>query len=279
MYPVNQSTPDPVRSTRRSRYVVGGARGLGACHIVFGSLLLTFGIAGMVINTAAYFAGTPIWTGLMYLVTGILGVVSSHRHTKCTVVGFLVMSCVCLLMVLSGITSASAAISGEPWNTWPGPVGCWYDWDEERNVCNHLNLVRSLVDAVVLLCTLVELGLCIASVTVTAYTLTNGCCACCAKGNTQQPYQVLLDVGPRGPLQPLQQNVVQFDSRTAQVVSPPGQPTFVATYNTGPQGGTDQGAGGQVILAGAQPPQQQLQSEAPGAGAPASPPPSYSTGQ
>ncbi|XP_066274275.1 protein ENTREP2-like isoform X2 [Branchiostoma lanceolatum] len=272
MYSVNQSTP--VRLTR-SKYVVAGARGLGACHIVFGSLLLTFGIAGSVINTAAYFAETPIWTGLMYLVTGILGVVSSHKHTKCTVVGFLVMSCICLLMVLSGIISASAAISTEPWNVNPGPIGCWYDWDVELNVCKHLNLARSLVDAVVLLCTLVELGLCIASVTVTSYTLTNGCCACCVKGNTQQPYQVLSDIGPRGHLQPPPQNVVQFDSRTAQVVSPPGQQFY------GPQGGTEQGAGGHVVLAGAQPPQRmelQPQSEAPGSSAP-SPPPTYSTGQ
>eukprot|EP00058_Branchiostoma_floridae_P024524 XP_002610014.1 hypothetical protein BRAFLDRAFT_131119 [Branchiostoma floridae] len=80
-----------------------------------------------------------------YLVTGILGVVSSHRHTKCTVVGFLVMSCVCLLMVLSGIASASAAISTEPWNTFPGPIGCWYDWDTERNVCKHLNVQQEQV--------------------------------------------------------------------------------------------------------------------------------------
>ncbi|XP_078594188.1 uncharacterized protein LOC144871966 [Branchiostoma floridae x Branchiostoma japonicum] len=275
MYTVNQAIP--VHSTR-SKYVVGGGRGLGACHIVFGSLLLTFGIAGSVINTASYFAGTPIWTGLMYLVTGILGVVSSHRHTKCTVVGFLVMSCVCLLMVLSGIASASAAISTEPWNTFPGPIGCWYDWDTERNVCKHLNLARSLVDAIVLLCTLVELGLCIASVTVTAYTLTNGCCNCCGTpGNTQQPYQVLSDIGPHGNVQAPPQSIVQFDSRTAQVVSHPGQPFL------GPQGGTEQGAagaGGHVVLAGAQPPQRmELQPQIEGSGPPTSPPPVYSTGQ
>ncbi|XP_035662656.1 uncharacterized protein LOC118406602 [Branchiostoma floridae] len=200
---------------QQKKYVVGGARGLGGAQILFASLLLTFGIIGIVVQTDVYFAGTPVWTGLMYLVTGILGVVSSHRNTKCLIIGFLVMSCLSLILTFCGIASASIAIAGEHWNTWSGPVGCYYDWNNSENECTNLDIARFTIDAANLLFALVELGLSITTIAVCSYTLCKGCCGeggsccgeggnCCRNGNTGNAYQNMYQVGQGGRLVPVQ---------------------------------------------------------------------------
>ncbi|XP_019636802.1 PREDICTED: uncharacterized protein LOC109479289 [Branchiostoma belcheri] len=286
MYPGNLPRPQPARTRAHPKYVVGGAKGLGASHIVFGCLLITMGSIGAALNTADFFISTPIWTGLMYLVTGILGVVSSHRNNKCTAVGFLVMSCLCILMVIGGISSASLALSWEHWSTFNGPVGCWYDWQIDHNHCEGLDTARSTVDAANLLFALVEMGLCIASIAVCSHAISKvrhqegggggeagcgSCCSPCCGGRGQPAYQTLHEVGPDGRLAPVQNfTQLQFHNQPQVALAP--RQSYIFPTQQGPafQGGIEQGATGgtqtvepahaqqqQTLLQYHQPPQQQ----------------------
>ena len=60
-----ESPAQPGARPQQKKYVVGGARGLGGAQIFFAGLLMTFGIIGMVLQTLVYFAGVPVWTGLV----------------------------------------------------------------------------------------------------------------------------------------------------------------------------------------------------------------------
>ncbi|XP_078584233.1 membrane-spanning 4-domains subfamily A member 6B-like [Branchiostoma floridae x Branchiostoma japonicum] len=265
MEPPNQPGPRP----QQKKYVVGGARGLGGAQILFAGLLLTSGIIGIVVQTQVYFAGTPIWTGLMYLVTGILGVVSSHRNTKCVIVGFLVMSCLSLILTFCGIASASIAVSSEDWNTFSGPGQCYYDWNIRWNECHNLYIVRYAIDAANLLFALVELGLSIATIAVCSYTLCNGCCreggSRNRNGNSGNSYQNMYQVGQGGRLVPMQgfANINYAPAHTAHA------PSYVISSPMPPQQGDVQqgmaaGASYQdVTQAHAQQQQQQQKSEPP----------------
>ncbi|XP_066274272.1 uncharacterized protein [Branchiostoma lanceolatum] len=290
MYAVNLNRRQPARTQAHRKYVIGGAKGLGASHIVFGCLLITMGSIGAALNTADFYIGTHIWTGLMYLVTGILGVVSSHRNNKCTAVGFLALSCMCVLMVIAGMTSASLALSWEHWSVFSGPVGCWYDYQTDENHCKGIDTARSAVDAANLLGALVEMGLCIASIVVCSHAISKvrreggwggeGCgsgCSCCESGRRGQPaYQTLHEVGPDGRLHvaPVQNfSQLQFHNRP-QVALAPGQSYVISTQVPASQSGLEQGATGgtqTVELAHAQqqqtmqyhqPPQHQQQTPA-----------------
>ncbi|XP_035662653.1 uncharacterized protein LOC118406601 [Branchiostoma floridae] len=260
MESTNQSGSRP----QQKKYVVGSARGLGGAQIFFAGLLMTFGIIGMVLQTLAYFAGVPIWTGLVYLVTGILGVVSSHRNTRCVLIGLLTMSCLSVLMTICGIATAAYAVDGEHWNYFPGPGEChWH--------CSGLDIARYTIDAANLLFALVELGLSIATIAVCSYTLSNGCCgeggsrccgeggSCCVNGNTGNSYQTMHEVAPGGRLVPLHSlaNINYAPAHTANA------PSYVISSPIPPQHGDVQqgmvaGTGDQAMtLAHAQQQQQQ----------------------
>ncbi|XP_035662651.1 uncharacterized protein LOC118406600 [Branchiostoma floridae] len=255
---------------QQKKYVVGGARGLGGAQIFFAGLLITFGIIGMVIQTFLFPVGTPVWTGLVYLVTGILGVVSSHRNTKCVLIGLLVMSCLSVLMTFCGIATASVAIEGEHWSTWPGSVGCYYDWDTQKNICTNIDIARFTIDAANLLFALVELGLSIATIAVCSYTLCKGCCgeggSCCRNGNNGNAYQTMHEVGQGGRLVPLQNfaNINYAPAHSAHA------PSYVISSTIPPQHGEVQqgmaaaGPGDQAMtLAHAQQQQHQQQKSEP----------------
>ncbi|XP_066265180.1 membrane-spanning 4-domains subfamily A member 6D-like isoform X1 [Branchiostoma lanceolatum] len=205
-----ESPPQAGSHPQQKKYVVAGSRGLGGAQILFAGLLLTFGIVGMVLQTLVYFAGVPIWTGLVYLVTGILGVVSSHKNTKCVLIGLLAMSCLSVLMTLCGITTAAIAVDAEPWNNFPGPGECHFNWGKEH--CSGLDIARYSIDAANLLFAVVELGLSIATIAICSCTLCKGgsrCCgeggsSCCGNGNTGNSYQTMHEVGQGGRLVPLQ---------------------------------------------------------------------------
>ncbi|XP_019633171.1 PREDICTED: uncharacterized protein LOC109476616 isoform X4 [Branchiostoma belcheri] len=263
-----ETQSQPGSRSQRMQYRVAGARGLGGAMIFFAGLLLTFGIIGMVIQTLLFYVGAPIWTGLVYLVTGILGVVSSHRNTKCLVISLLIMSCLSVLMTLCGITTAAIAIDGEHWNYHAGSVGCYYDWSTGHNSCNGIEIARFTFDAGNLLFALVELGLSIATISVCSYTLCKGCCggeggsSCCGNGNTGNAYQTMHEVGQGGRLVPLQ-NFANLNYAPAH--STGHAPSYVISSPIPPQHGDMQqgmaaGAGDQAMaLAHAQ--QQQQKTE------------------
>ncbi|XP_066265178.1 membrane-spanning 4-domains subfamily A member 6B-like [Branchiostoma lanceolatum] len=259
-----ESPPQAGSRPQQKKYVVAGSRGLGGAQILFAGLLLTFGIVGMVIQTFVFYAGTPIWTGLMYLVTGILGVVSSHRNTKCVLIGLLVMSCLSVLMTFCGIATAAIAIEGEHWSTWPGPVDCHYDWSINENSCTGIDKARYTIDAANLVFALVELGLSLATIAICCYTLCNGCCgeggvSCCSNGNTGDSYQTMHGVGRNGRLVPLQNfaNINYAPAHSAHA------PSYVISSPIPPQhGGGQQGmAAGTVDQAMAQAHAQQQQQQ------------------
>ncbi|XP_078581239.1 uncharacterized protein LOC144864776 [Branchiostoma floridae x Branchiostoma japonicum] len=93
-------------------YEPKAVRGLGWAMVVLGSLSVTLGVAADIhfsargVGAVGHFISAPIWSGLLVLTTGILGVFSAKKPTnKCLIVAFMVvaifviLACVCCIAI------------------------------------------------------------------------------------------------------------------------------------------------------------------------------------
>ncbi|XP_035664096.1 uncharacterized protein LOC118407686 [Branchiostoma floridae] len=93
-------------------YEPKAVRGLGWAMVVLGSLSVTLGVAADInfsargVGAVGHFISAPIWSGLLVLTTGILGVNSAKKPTnKCLIVAsmvvgiFVILTCVCCIAI------------------------------------------------------------------------------------------------------------------------------------------------------------------------------------
>ncbi|XP_035664091.1 uncharacterized protein LOC118407682 [Branchiostoma floridae] len=112
-------------------YEPKAVRGLGWAMVVLGSLSVTLGVAADIhfsargVGAVGHFISAPIWSGLLVLTTGILGVNSAKKPTsKCLIVAFMVVGIFVILACVCCIAIAAIAIV---WNHYV--YGCrQHDW-------------------------------------------------------------------------------------------------------------------------------------------------------
>ncbi|XP_078661000.1 uncharacterized protein LOC144905285 [Branchiostoma floridae x Branchiostoma belcheri] len=92
-------------------------RGLGWTLVVLGCLSVTLGVAADITfagyrdRTLFHFLSAPVWSGLLVLTTGILGILSAKKPTnKCLVVAFLVVSVLVIVTCVLCIAFAALGI-------------------------------------------------------------------------------------------------------------------------------------------------------------------------
>ncbi|XP_019630174.1 PREDICTED: uncharacterized protein LOC109474327 [Branchiostoma belcheri] len=107
-------------------------RGLGWTLVVLGCLSVTLGVAaditfaGYRVDTPFHFLSAPVWTGLLVLTTGILGILSAKKPTnKCLVIAFLVVG---VLVIVTCVLCIAFAALGIVVNRCL-PVCHHFDWD------------------------------------------------------------------------------------------------------------------------------------------------------
>ncbi|XP_077993585.1 uncharacterized protein LOC144447435 [Glandiceps talaboti] len=85
------------------------AAGLGICEIIIGVLAIILGSVTIVNESGMYFVGSPIWCGVLMILTGVFGVTSAYFKTTCLIVTSMVLSILSasLSPSLLGIASAS----------------------------------------------------------------------------------------------------------------------------------------------------------------------------
>eukprot|EP00058_Branchiostoma_floridae_P018577 XP_002604066.1 hypothetical protein BRAFLDRAFT_71644 [Branchiostoma floridae] len=98
-------------------YEPKAVRGLGWAMVVLGSLSVTLGVAADInfsargVGAVGHFISAPIWSGLLVLTTGILGVNSAKKPTnKCLIVAFMVVGIFVILTCVCCIAIAAIAI-------------------------------------------------------------------------------------------------------------------------------------------------------------------------
>ncbi|XP_019613497.1 PREDICTED: uncharacterized protein LOC109461562 [Branchiostoma belcheri] len=90
-------------------------RGLGWTLVVLGCLSVTLGVAADIAfadhRTPFHFFSAPVWSGLLVLTAGILGILSAKKPTnKCLVVAFLVVGVIVIVMCVLCIAFAALGI-------------------------------------------------------------------------------------------------------------------------------------------------------------------------
>ncbi|KAI8519509.1 hypothetical protein Bbelb_027660 [Branchiostoma belcheri] len=93
-------------------YEPRAVRGLGWTLVVLGCLSVTLGVAADItfavhdVGTLGHYVSAPVWSGLLVLTTGILGIFSAKKPTnKCLIVAFMVvgifviLACVCCIAI------------------------------------------------------------------------------------------------------------------------------------------------------------------------------------
>eukprot|EP00058_Branchiostoma_floridae_P018573 XP_002604062.1 hypothetical protein BRAFLDRAFT_71648 [Branchiostoma floridae] len=112
-------------------YEPKAVRGLGWAMVVLGSLSVTLGVAADInfsargVGALGHFVSAPVWSGLLVLTTGILGIFSANKPTnKCLIVAFMVVA---IFVILACVCCIAIAALGIVLNHYVG--GCsQYDW-------------------------------------------------------------------------------------------------------------------------------------------------------
>ncbi|XP_035664100.1 uncharacterized protein LOC118407690 [Branchiostoma floridae] len=106
-------------------YKPKAVRGLGWAMVVLGSLSVTLGVAADIhfsalgVRAVEHFISAPVWSGLLVLTTGILGIFSAKKPTnKCLIVAFMVVAIFVILTCACCIGFAALGI-------W---LGIWLDY-------------------------------------------------------------------------------------------------------------------------------------------------------
>ncbi|XP_078678330.1 uncharacterized protein LOC144914382 isoform X2 [Branchiostoma floridae x Branchiostoma belcheri] len=208
-------------------------KALSITQIVCGSLAILLGIAIIIPGSGLFMTGYPIWTGAMFLATGIIGIFAARRKNKCMIIPLMVLSI--LSSILAGTVTlvlASVAIADDVWG-W-----CW-----NFPYCPTGAIVT--LDVLLLLLALLELGLAIATSVMTCYAICPGCseggtdgCTCCTgdscNSSGYQPPAVAYQVGADGRLVQIPgQYVIQGGQPIAMTPFPPSQPQHATVLPAG----------------------------------------------
>ncbi|XP_078678362.1 uncharacterized protein LOC144914414 [Branchiostoma floridae x Branchiostoma belcheri] len=210
-------------------------KALSITQIVCGSLAILLGIAIIIPGSELFRTGYPIWTGAMFLSTGIIGIFAARRKNKCMIIPLMVLSI--LSSVLAGTVTlvlASVALSNDVWG---------WCWNLPYSRCPTAVIVT--FDVLLISLALLELGLAIATSVMTCYAICPGCpeggtdgstcCACdsCNSSGYQAP-AVAYQVGADGRLVQIpSQYVMQGGQPIAMSPFPPSQPQHATVLPAG----------------------------------------------
>ncbi|CAH1254970.1 MS4A4A [Branchiostoma lanceolatum] len=206
-------------------------KALSITQIVCGALAILLGIAIIIPGSGLFMTGYPIWTGAMFLSTGIIGIFAAKRKTKCMIIPLMVLSI--LSSILSGTVTLVLAAIAIPTDAWGW---CWNFPD-----CPAGATVT--IDVLLILLALLELGLAISTSVMTCYAICPGCtegstdsCTCCDTCNNSgyQAPAVAYQVGADGRLVQMPgQYAMQGGQPIAMTPFPASQPQHVTALPAG----------------------------------------------
>ncbi|XP_077999932.1 uncharacterized protein LOC144452660 [Glandiceps talaboti] len=81
-------------TTKPSKFNTTAASVFGICQIFLGSLVILFGIAAYILGSYLYKIATPLWCGVLFVLTGVVGLVSSFKTSNGMILASMVMSLV-----------------------------------------------------------------------------------------------------------------------------------------------------------------------------------------
>ncbi|XP_078678350.1 uncharacterized protein LOC144914404 [Branchiostoma floridae x Branchiostoma belcheri] len=200
------------------------AKAVSISQVVCGGLSIVLGVVIIVLRTLSSYSGYPIWTGALFLSTGIVGIFAAVRKTNCMIITFMILSIVSAVftVVVLGIAAGDVTIDGY-W-CWDWAWGCPY------------KTARVAMDSLVIILALLEAGLSIASSVMTCCAV----CPCCKGdstdccGQSYQPPAVAYQVGPDGRLVQIpSQYVIQGGQPIAMTPFPPSQPQHATVLPAG----------------------------------------------
>ncbi|XP_078591783.1 uncharacterized protein LOC144870910 isoform X2 [Branchiostoma floridae x Branchiostoma japonicum] len=206
-------------------------KALSITQIVCGSLTILLGIAIIIPGTGLFYTGYPIWTGAVFLATGIIGIYAAKRKTKCMIIPLMVLS------IFSSIFAGTVTLVF-PAIALP---------DDVRGFCWHFPECPTgaiiALDGLLIPLALLELGLAIATSVMTCYAICPGCtegstdnCTCCDTCNNSgyQAPAVAYQVGADGRLVQIPgQYVMQGGQPIAMTPFPPNQPQYATALPPG----------------------------------------------
>ncbi|XP_033112041.1 membrane-spanning 4-domains subfamily A member 6C-like [Anneissia japonica] len=184
-------------------YYKNGQIVVGVLLIIAASLTLVFGIVSVSLPTVYYgFYGTPLWTGAMIMIGGILSVLSSKYDNKCATAGGLVMNilsiiCACIIIILMSITTLLEEYGSNDHCAYESGYIYYYSGCKTEKAMDIILLVLGVI----------ELGLTIAAVCVLSMDV------CCCSTSQQGMGATLL----RDPAE-----LAEIQTRYSQVVVPAG---------------------------------------------------------
>ncbi|XP_078591740.1 uncharacterized protein LOC144870891 isoform X2 [Branchiostoma floridae x Branchiostoma japonicum] len=197
-------------------------KALSITQIVCGSVAILLGIAIIIPGSQLSWTGYPIWTGALFLSTGIIGIFAAKRKTKCMIIPLMVLSI--FSSIFAGtitLVFAAIALSNDIWG---------WCWNFPR--CPTGAIIS--FDVLLILLALLELGLAIATSVMTCYAICPGCtegstdnCTCCdtCSNSGYQAPAVAYQVGADGRLVQIPgQYVMQGGQPIAMTPFPPSQP-------------------------------------------------------
>ncbi|XP_077985814.1 membrane-spanning 4-domains subfamily A member 8-like [Glandiceps talaboti] len=140
------SQPTTTNNGERPGFAHRLAAALGCCEIVIGVLAIILGSVAIIYESGLYYIGTPIWCGVMMVITGLLGVLSAHYKTSETIVASMVMSIISASIcgtVLLSMESISLAITSYSY--------CYYENCKEHKTSgmHATNVALSLIYAII----------------------------------------------------------------------------------------------------------------------------------
>ncbi|XP_035666283.1 uncharacterized protein LOC118409394 isoform X2 [Branchiostoma floridae] len=208
-------------------------KALSITQIVCGSVAILLGIAIIIPGSELFQTGYPIWTGALFLSTGIIGIFAAKRKTKCMIIPLMILSI--LSSILAGTVTLVLAAIALSYDVW-----IWCD-HFPGSECPTGAIIT--FDVLLILLALLELGLAIATSVMTCYAICPGCtegstdnCTCCDTCNNSgyQAPAVAYQVGADGRLVQIPgQYVMQGGQPIAMTPFPPNQPQYATALPSG----------------------------------------------
>ncbi|KAI8501352.1 hypothetical protein Bbelb_206230 [Branchiostoma belcheri] len=216
------------------------AKAVSISQVVCGGLAIVLGVVIIVLRTLSSYIGYPIWTGALFLSTGIVGIFAAVRKTNCMIITFMILSIVSAVFTVVVLWIAAGDVSFDSYACWDWAWGCPNKTDLPTALLPttppNESAARVAMDSLLIILALLEAGLSIAS-SVMACCAVCPCCKgdstdCC--GQSYQPPAVAYQVGADGRLVQIpSQYVIQGGQPIAMTPFPPSQPQHATVLPAG----------------------------------------------
>ncbi|XP_078000321.1 uncharacterized protein LOC144452960 [Glandiceps talaboti] len=117
----------------------------GIGQITFGVIAIVLGSAGLGLRSALSFGETGQWCGVLFIVTGSFGIVSSIKRANCYIITCMVLSIISASLsgtVLLGMGIGAAIINSQPvfsFNIYPPEFDCYQIGNSTEYICSNMD--------------------------------------------------------------------------------------------------------------------------------------------